>query len=228
MKRMIYAILILCLTVSAYGAVHVYDEFDGVNRAGWSQVGLGEWAGSGSESGGMFMITPNHWVTRTFDSTLSGGIVWYALTLRVDSIPIGSSEYGTISPSSPGAVQWMELGFQGGMSTMYPGFPYTGPTGIDGTNLQTLILEIDFSDGSWKGWAAIGTGAGVDTNATPLKTWPPTSTQTNMSGLYLTTGMSFEVDRVCIADSIPEAVTPIPEPAFLLAALIGGVLLFKR
>lgn len=228
MKRVIYPILLLCLTVSAYGAVLVYDEFDGVNRAGWNQVGLGEWAGSGSESGGMFMITPSHWVTRTFDSTLSGGKVWYALTLRVDSIPIGSGEYGTVSPSSAGQVQWMELGFQYNFSTTQPGFPYTATSGIDGTTLQTLILEIDFSDGSWKGWAATGTGSGVDTNATPLKTWPPTSTQTNMNGLYLSTGMNFEVDRVCIADTLAEAYTPIPEPGFLLLALSGCVLLLKR
>jgi hypothetical protein len=49
-----------------------------------------------------------------------------------------------------------------------------------------------------------------------------------MNGLYLTTGMAFEVDRVCIADTLAEAVTPIPEPGLLLLALTGCVLLLKR
>ncbi len=228
MKRLLFTLFVSCLAFSAFGAVLVYDEFDGVNRGGWAQADLGEWAGSGTESGGMFLITPNHWVTRTFASTLTGGTVWYAFTLRVDSIPIGGGDYGTISPSSAGQVQWMELGFQGGMSLTQPGFPYSGPSGIDGTTLQTMVLKINLADGSWEGWAVAGTGAGVDTNATPLKTWTATPAQTSMNGLYLTTGMNFQAGRICIADTLPEAVTPVPEPVSMLFALIGCLVIIRR
>lgn len=219
---------------AATAQVIAYDEFDGRCRGGWKEAGLGEWRTVGRERDGAFVATHgNDW--RALHHPVEG-VVWYALTLRL-AAPIEG--YVSVVPADSAHGQFTELGFNSAYGTRSPLWTGSGIVRAeelrDGTTTLTLLQRYDFAADRWSGWGATGDGkallatadgtepgsaraavdGGFDEIAAPPLVRDARCAWNGLGWIYLSKGSAVElsIERIGIARTAREALTPIDDPA---------------
>lgn len=141
-----------------------YDEFDGVNRAGWKEPGLGEWKEVGVEKDGAFVVAGDFDVYRELAKPVSDGVVWYAVTMRMESPVTGVASVDG-SPGPP--KRFGKLGF----SAIDRPFTSRGfwmdterDTKIENTELQTFLTRYSFEAKNSEGFSARDDGLSLIDN----------------------------------------------------------------
>jgi hypothetical protein len=144
--------------VKPESALIAYDEFDGVHRGGWKEPGLGEWANSGVERDGAFVVSGDADVFRALAEPATGGVLWYAVTMRMESPVTGIASVDG-SPGPP--KRYGKLGF----SAVDKPFTSRGfwmeterDTNIENTELQTFLTRYNFDAHNSEGFASRGFG----------------------------------------------------------------------
>jgi hypothetical protein len=135
-----------------------YDEFDGVNRGGWKQPGLGEWAKAGEERDGALVVSGDVNLFRELAAPVGDGVVWYAVTMHMETQVAG---YAHVAPSENAKTNFLKLGFSA-VETPYTsrGFFVQSEleTRIENTDRQTFLTRNNFALSRMEGFAARGDG----------------------------------------------------------------------
>jgi lysophospholipase L1-like esterase len=221
------AALFVTLAASARAQRLAYDEFDGSHRDGFAKPGLGEWAipGSFEQGGALHTVGGNHW--RKLATPVAGGVVWYAVTLRMEQPITG---YATVAPSPTASGQFSEFGFNSaygagdGLWTSSAGIVHDA---IAATERQTLLARYDFERKRWSAWAAKGDGltllgddGDVHSKFAPL-VHDTALAESTIGWLYISKGSPqiLALERVALARSAREALTPVVGAAAATAAV---------
>lgn len=216
MSRRLLCSLVVLLSSSLPHAsdaqVIAVDEFDGKVRSGFREEGLGEWAkvpGAKEVDGAFVTQHGNHF--RALAQPVSGGTVWYALTLKTHE-PIKG--YVSVTPTVDAQQQFCEYGFNshfGDTRGVWTNAPSIVKTHWPSTELQTLVVRIDFDLQRWSGFAAKSYGEELidergQLAAVPLFHDAPLQAR-SLSHIYLSKGGAtvVEVHRLSLARTIAEA-----------------------
>ncbi|MEX2287724.1 MAG: hypothetical protein WD648_11585 [Planctomycetaceae bacterium] len=135
-----------------------FDEFDGINRGGWKEPGLGEWAAAGVERNGALIVAGDVDIFRALAEPVTGGVLWYAVTMHMETSVTG---FVSIAPSEDGKNQFVKMGFSAIEK------PYTSrgfwidadsDTRIENTQRQTFLTRHNFEIHRIEGYAEIDEG----------------------------------------------------------------------
>ena len=200
-----------------------YDECDGRHSAGFRGDRYGAWQGRVLQGDGFITaIGGNDY--RTLEHPVTGGVVFYAVTLRMQQ-PI--SGYASVVPAADLHTQFCELGANSGYQTQH--LLWTTAKGvvtknIDGTKKQTLLQRFDLDRGTWSAWCALGDGQSL-LDANGRVTLPPRVADCKLpaqciEALYLSKGsaQTLEIHRVSLARTAEEALLPVTSPSATAAA----------
>ncbi len=193
-----------------------FDEFDGVNRGGWKQPGLGEWAAAGEERDGALVVSGDVDIFRALAEPVWGGVVWYAVTMHMETPVTG---FAILTPSEDGKNQFVKMGFSAlGKPYTSRGFWVDGDsdTRIENTQRQTFLTRNNFEVHKIEGYAARDDGISLVDAKGLVKSHPRlygaegTSTAKGLSHLRIHKRgpEKLIIDRVAIARQATTALIP--------------------
>ena len=204
-----------------------YDECDGIHRGGFAGDGYGSWQARAIQSADFIAVTAgNDW--RLLQQPITGGVVWYVVTLRVQQ-PLDG--YASVVPAADTRTQCSELGGNSGYHTpqgLWTAGRDVVPTGRDLTELQTFVQRYDLDRGTWSAWSGAGLGQALLDDHGRIASTPRIAdcklTASRLAALYLTKGSAqvLEIHRVALARTALEALTPVADAQAVAAEAVGA------
>ncbi len=192
-----------------------WDEFDGVNRGGWKEPGLGVWGKIGKERDGALVVAGDAVEARELARPVKTGVVWYAVTFRMGTKITGSAN---VVPSADGKKLYSPLGFSAKTRPFSSrGFWMNSgwDTRIENTELQTMLTWYNFEFGEATGYAAKDfglalLGEGNIVTRRPRFRAEGTFRARRMTHLIISKEGKEEliIERVAIARSLEDALNP--------------------